>query len=172
MCLSTSHPSPHPLEGFPMRVVGFICYRADNFQQCCHCTYCSASVTRPRRRDGAERDTQSDAYPVADKANVPSGMLSLLRYSSTRVCMYSRTRRHFALYNRTRRAWRHSTSAFRRDLYSGHGIRNRSGMSHRAVINSDVNGFNPFYKLLQIRVCMSIEICYIICRVYLKKKRL
>lgn len=37
--------------------------------------------------DEVERDTQSDAYPVADKTSVPSGMLSLLRYSSKRDCV-------------------------------------------------------------------------------------
>lgn len=79
-----------------MHVVGSIRYHAVNFQQCWHCIYCSASATLAD--DEVERDIQSDAYPVADKASVPSGMLSLLRYSSTRDCvLYSRTRRHFAL---------------------------------------------------------------------------
>lgn len=43
-------PSTHPLshEGSSTCVVGFIRYRAVNFQQCCRCTYCSATRWRVR----------------------------------------------------------------------------------------------------------------------------
>lgn len=105
-------------------------------------TYCSASATRRRRGEARHKAMR---IPWRIKRTCLRGMLSLLRYSEyTRLCVLENAAAlHFAR-NRPRCA------TFDIPLLGAicaavtEYVIARGAMSHRAVTNSDVNGFNPF----------------------------
>jgi len=85
----------------------------------------------------ADESATHKAYPVADKARVPSGMLSLLRCSSTHDCVYRRTRRRTWLYDRAT-----CTATF--GIRFSRFARVIASECHAAVVTSDTDGYKAF----------------------------